>query len=301
MFWIGLCLGISYSGVAQQRPVYSQYMFNGLALNPAYAGSQKQFNAMAVLRTQWVNLEGSPRTQMLSAHTPIPRKNVGVGLMLTHESIGVHTDWGAYASYAYQIKFKKQKAMLSLGLQGGVNVRASDYSKATYQTANDPLVDTYSTTSPNFGAGAYYSTKRAYVGFSVPFILENSAYDNLPEGAVTTGTESRYYYMTAGKVMPITDKVLVKPSVLVRYQENQPFGYDLSFNTYFNDVISVGASYRNGDAILVMAQMFLNENFAFGYAYDYTLSSLNTVSHGSHEVMLNYKILLSPEPCHPYF
>ena len=64
MFWIGLCLGISYSGVAQQRPVYSQYMFNGLALNPAYAGSQKQFNAMAVLRTQWVNLEGSPRTQM---------------------------------------------------------------------------------------------------------------------------------------------------------------------------------------------------------------------------------------------
>ncbi|WP_224996949.1 PorP/SprF family type IX secretion system membrane protein, partial [Cesiribacter sp. SM1] len=111
---------------AQQRPAYSQYMFNGLALNPAYAGSQKQFNAMAVIRSQWVNFEGAPKTQMLSVHAPLDRKNIGLGMLISHETIGVHTDWSAYVSYAYQIKFKRA-GMLSLGLQGGLNYRQSDF------------------------------------------------------------------------------------------------------------------------------------------------------------------------------
>ena len=109
---------VGRAAFAQQRPAYSQYMFNGLALNPAYAGSQKQLNAIGVIRSQWVGFEGAPKTQLLSVHAPLDRKNIGLGMVITHENIGVHTDWSAYASYAYQIKFKRA-GMLSLGLQGG--------------------------------------------------------------------------------------------------------------------------------------------------------------------------------------
>lgn len=285
---------------AQQRPAYSQYMFNSLALNPAYAGSQKQLNATAAIRSQWVNFEGAPKTQLLSAHAPIDRKNIGLGAMITHESIGVHVDWSAYASYAYQIKFKKA-GMLSLGLQGGLNYRQSDFTKLTVQAGHDPLLGYYKKATPNFGAGAFYSSSTAYVGFSSPFIVENKTFETNGDGTITENKEARYYYLTGGKVLDVNHKVKVMPSFLFRMQDQMPLGYDLSMNFYYNEIIGAGLSYRNGDAIIGMFQMFLNENLSFGYAYDYTISSLSNHTQGSHELMLNYRIRLSPEPCHAYF
>ena len=287
---------------AQQRPAYSQYMFNGLALNPAYAGSQKQFNAMAIIRSQWVNFEGAPKTQLLSAHAPIDRKNIGLGMLISHETIGVHVDWSAYTSYAYQIKFKRA-GTLSLGLQGGMNYRQSDFTKLTVQTAPgaDYLIGYYKKVTPNFGTGAYYSTSKAYVGLSSPYLLENKTFNNKSDGTITYNKESRYYFITAGKVMEITDKVQMMPSCILRLQDKMPVGYDVSMNFYFNNIIGAGVSYRSGDSVIGLFQMILNENLSFGYAYDYTLSSLRNHTQGSHELMLNYRIRLSPEPCHSYF
>jgi type IX secretion system PorP/SprF family membrane protein len=285
---------------AQQRPAYSQYMFNGLALNPAYAGSQKQFNAMAVIRNQWVNFEGAPKTQLLSIHAPIDRKNIGLGMLISHETIGVHVDWSAYASYAYQIKFKRA-GMLSLGLQGGINYRQSDFTKLTVQTGLDPLLGYYKKATPNVGTGAFYSTSKAYVGISSPFLVENKTFTTNDDGTVTENREARYYYITAGKVMDLGSKVQMMPSVLLRLQDKMPLGYDISTNFYFNNVIGTGLSYRNGDSVIALFQIFLNENFSFGYAYDYTLSSLRNHTQGSHELMVNYRIRLSPQPCHTYF
>lgn len=285
---------------AQQRASYSQYMFNGLAINPAYAGSQKQFNAMAIIRNQWVNFDGAPKTQVLSVHAPIERKNIGLGALITHESIGVHVDWSAYASYAYQIKFKRA-GMLSLGLQGGVNYRQSDFTKLTVQAGSDPLLGYYKKSTPNFGTGVFYSTATAYVGVSAPFIVENKTFETKSDGTITENREARYYYITAGKVLELNDKVQAMPSLLVRLQDQMPVGYDLSLYFYFNEILGTGLSYRNGDSVIGMFQLFLNENMSLGYAYDYTLSSLNNHTQGSHELMLNYRIRLSPEPCHAYF
>ena len=295
-----ILLLVGGAAFAQQRPAYSQYMFNGLALNPAYAGSQKQFNAMAVIRSQWVNFEGAPKTQLLSVHAPVDRKNIGLGMLISHEKIGVHTDWSAYASYAYQIKFKRA-GMLSLGLQGGINYRQSDFMKLTVQTGADPLIGYYRKTTPNFGTGAFYSTRTAYAGISSPFLVENKTFNVQDDGTVTENREARYYYLTAGKVIELGSKIQTMPSVLLRLQDNMPVGYDLSVNFYYNEVLGTGISYRNGDSIIGMFQLILNENFSFGYAYDYTLSSLRNHTQGSHEILLNYRIRLSPDPCHAYF
>jgi type IX secretion system PorP/SprF family membrane protein len=291
-----VCLNLQ----AQQRPAYSQYMFNGLALNPAYAGSQKQLHVMGIIRSQWVNFEGAPKTQMLSAHAPLDHKNIGLGMYISHEQIGVHVDWSAYASYAYQIKFK-QGRMLSLGLQGGLNHRQSDFTKLTAQVSTDPLLGYYSKMTPNVGTGAYYSTPTAYAGLSSPFLVENKTFNANGDGTYSQNREQRYYYLTAGKVFNTGGKVQAMPSVLLRLQDKMPVGYDLGINCYFNNIIGTGVNYRNGDSVIGLFQITLNENFIFGYAYDYTLSSLRNHTQGSHEVMLSYRIRLSPEPCHSYF
>ena len=300
LFLLPLLLVLSLSLKAQQRPAYSQYMFNGLAFNPAYAGSQKQFHAMAIIRSQWVNFEGAPKTQLLSTHAPIDRKNIGLGMLISHEQIGVHTDWSAYASYAYQIKFK-QGRMLSLGLQGGLNHRQSDFTKLTVQAGTDPLIGYYKKVTPNVGTGIYYSTPTAYAGVSSPYLVENKTFRANGDGSISQNRESRYYYVAAGKVLFLSPKVQMMPSGLLRLQDKMPVGFDLGLNFYYNNILGMGFSYRNGDSIIGLFQMTLNENFVFGYAYDYTLSSLRNHTQGSHEVMLSYRIRLSPNPCHTYF
>lgn len=285
---------------AQQRPVFSQYMFNMLALNPAYAGNQKQLSVTALLRNQWVNLDGAPKTQTISSHSNFRNKNIGLGMMLYNESIGVHSDIGAYFSYAYQIKFKK--SMLSLGLQGGLNQLTSDYTRLKSRTfgGGDPSLIRYKSLNPNFGTGLFYNTKTAYVGFSVPFLINNKVMQE-NEGAVVASTEKRYYFLTGGKVFDISENLKLKPSFLLRAQERSALSFDASVNVFIDDILNVGVSYRNHDALTGMFQLDLNENFSFGYAYDYTLSSLNEMARGSHELMVNYRIRLTSAPCHSYF
>ena len=286
---------------AQQRPIFSQYMFNMLALNPAYAGNQRQLSVSALARNQWVNFDGAPKTQTFTSHSNFRDKNVGLGMMLYHESIGVHSDIGAYFSYAYQLKFRN--SMLSMGLQGGLNQLTSDFTKLksrTFGGAGDPSLIPYKSLNPNFGTGLFYSTKTAYAGFSVPFLINNNVM-RLNEGTAVRSTEKRYYFLTAGKVFDLSANVKVKPSALLRFQEEAPLGFDTSVNFFIDNILNVGLSYRNHDAITTMFQIDLNENFSFGYAYDYTISGLGDYTRGSHELMVNYRIRLTSYPCHSYF
>lgn len=284
----------------QQRPVFSQYMFNMLAINPAYAGNQKQLSVTALIRNQWVNFEGAPQTQTLTSHSNFRNKNVGLGMMLYHETIGVHSDIGAYFSYSYQIKF--QHAKLSLGLQGGLNQLVSDYTLLKSRTfgSTDPTLRKYKKLNPNFGTGIFYNTKTAYIGFSVPYLINNQVMQQ-SDGQVSESSEKRYYFLTGGKVFDLSPNLKLKPSVLIRAQEKAPLGFDLSVNFFIDNILNAGLSYRNGDSVTGMFQIDLNENFSFGYAYDYTLSGLNNYTRGSHELMANYRIRLTSAPCHSYF
>lgn len=285
---------------AQQRPVYSQYMFNGLALNPAYAGSQKQLSATAVYRDQWVNFDGAPTTKTFSIHTGFREKKVGVGLMVASEEIGVHKDLSLYGYYSYKIVM--DKGVLSMGLQAGFNNLQSDFSKLNLDDPSDIFLTTnLKKFNPNFGTGLFYSTSTAYIGASVPYIVNNKVVNTTSDDKESLAREARYYFITAGKVFDLSHRLKLKPSTLLRVQEGAPFGMDVNANVIIDDIVNLGASYRSGDSMIFLFELKLNENFRFGYAYDYVTSDLGAYTNGSHEIMLNYSINLTPTPCHTYF
>lgn len=288
---------------AQQRPVVSQYMYNGMVLNPAYAGSTNDFNAAVMHRDQWVNVDGAPSFQAFTAHTPLFSNRIGVGLMATRDQVGVHTDYGFYASYAYKIQMAR--GYLAMGLQGGFNNRKSDFNQLLLRDVNDNyLSGVVRKFNPNFGTGVYYYNKRMYVGGSIPHILKNKVFDVSFQDIVSEAKSPRYYYVTGGMVFDLTSNVKILPAALLRISGNQALGIDLNCNLIFEDVVYAGVSYRSGDSMTLLTQLVLNENLRLGYAYDMITSDLNQYTNGSHEIMLNYRIVikaLSKDPLCPVY
>ena len=288
---LGILAGICFTlgSRAQQRPVTSTYMFNGLALNPAYAGSLNLFSATFIHRKQWINVDGAPASNILAIHNSFLSNQIGVGLQVTKDEIGVHEETGVYGSYAYKIK--TPAGILAFGLSGGFDNRRSDFSLLKIVDAGDPILSgTRSRFNPNFGAGIYFANPRMYLGVSVPYILENTLY--IVENKKSQSKESRYYYGTGGLIMDIKANVKLAPSFLIRYQEQNRLGWDINAMIIFDGIAYAGVSYRNGDAFIFLAQMILNENFRIGYAYDINTSAIANQSRGSHEILLNYRIKL---------
>ena len=168
-----LLLGLPAAG--QQRANTTTYLYNGLLLNPAYAGSLNVFSAIGVYRKQWVNVSGAPEYLVLSAHNSFVKDRIGVGLVVGKDRVGVHEDTGIDLSYAYKIR--TGVGILAMGLQGSMNFRISDFESLAAVNANDPLLVNSNRTTFNFGSGLYFANATTYGGFSVPFILENLAYD----------------------------------------------------------------------------------------------------------------------------
>lgn len=282
---------------AQQNPVFSQYMFNGLAINPAYAGNQDQLSATALYRKQWDNFEGAPSTQTLSAHSSVKNKNIGVGLLAARDQIGIHTDTRVYLSYAYKIKM--QVGTLSMGIQGGFNNLHSDYAKLNLKSEKDVLMTgTSNSFNPNFGTGLFYSTSTAYVGFSIPYIVNGKL--RRASDVIEQGKQARYYFLTAGSVFTINPHVKIKPSTLLRIQEGNAMNVDINASLILDDLITVGVSYRSKDAVVGMFELELSDNLRFGYAYDFTTSDIGQYANGSHEFMVNFR-MPHHQKCHTYF
>lgn len=276
-------------GVAQQYPVFTQYYFNELVINPAYAGAQVQLSLTAMYRNQWVNFPGAPKTFSVSGHTALVKNKVGVGLMVNHDEIGSYKNEHIYASYAYKIHF--HEATLSMGLQAGINLLGADYSKLDLQTPGDAsFYNILNVVKPNFGAGLFLSKKNFFVGLSVPFILNNKIASGV-EGLLGQIKEARYYFLRAGAYLPLDrfNKVKVNPSILIRQQEGQPLSVDLNNAFIFHDVFSAGLSYRTSDSFIAFIDLKISEKFHFGYSYDWTQSDLNKFSNGTHEFMINYR------------
>ena len=284
-----IALAMVSRSYGQQYPVFTQYYFNELVINPAYAGAQVQLNLTAMYRNQWINFPGAPKTYSISGHTALMKNKVGVGLLVNHDEIGSYKNEHIYASYAYKIHF--HDATLSMGLQAGINLLGADYSKLDLQTTGDAqFYNILNVVKPNFGAGLYYSKKNFFVGFSVPFILNNKIANSV-EGIMGQIKEARYYYIRSGVVLPLDrfNKVKINPSILVRAQENQPLSLDINNAFIFYDVFSAGVSYRLGDALISFIDLKLSEKFHFGYSYDWTRSDLNNFSNGTHEFMITYR------------
>ncbi len=286
--FIGLMLTLALSVSAQQRPVLSQYMFSGIVLNPAYAGRLDYTSFTAMYRDQWLNVPGAPKLTTFATQTGIKDKKIGLGLMISDDKVGVHDNLSLYGSYAYYIKLRN-KAKLSMGLQGGVDMLQSDWTKLTIIHPDDPYFQGADINFfPNFGAGLYYFTDNFYMGLSAPYLLTNSKIEN--NDFYNDVRHSRNYYFTSGKVIDLSQKVKIKPSFLLRLEDNMPMAVDLNANFYYAEIIDVGISYRQGDSVIGILGLQVNKYLKFSYAYDYIISDLSAYSKGSHELMLQYRV-----------
>jgi|SRR5690606_25151918 type IX secretion system PorP/SprF family membrane protein len=285
---IGVMLGVTGNVAAQQYPVFSQYYFNELIINPAVAGSHVQLSMTSMYRNQWVNFPGAPRTFSFSGHMALLNGKMGLGLLVNHDEIGSYGNEHVYGYYSYRINMPN--ATLSMGLMAGFNFLGVDFSQLDLQDPTDPSFLPMNEFKPNFGTGIYYNRKNFFAGFSIPFLLNNAVSSNF-ENVVTEIREARYYFLRSGGIFPVNraETIKLNPSFLVRAQEGQPLSIDLNLGVVFHDIISAGVSWRSVDAVITFIDLKLSEKFHFSYSYDWTTSNLARFSNGSHEFVLNYR------------
>jgi type IX secretion system PorP/SprF family membrane protein len=277
--------------LAQQDAHYTNFMFNKLALNPAYAGSREAGSLMALYRNQWVGMEGAPNTQTLTFHTPMWKEKVGLGIMLERDALTFFQNYKASMAYTY--RFKLGPGKLGIGVQGSVkNVRVN-WDMARPLQLNDAGIPLYNANKfvPNFGAGLYYHTKNWYAGLSMPSLLNNSLDFGGNPGDLFVARERRHLFGMGGVVLPISSKVKINPNVLLKYVENSPFDMDLNLSFIFVDKLTIGATYRMGDSFDALLHWNLTPQLRLGVGYDYTLSELQQYNSGSFEVLLGYDFI----------
>lgn len=281
-----------------QVGLYSQYMFNGLVVNPAYAGTVNDAMSLtAFYRNQWATIEGAPQDLSISAHSSVGKnKRVGLGMFLENDKVGLTNWYNIFGSYAYRFSLQNG-GTLSAGLQGGISLLQANLLEGTTSDGGvfDPALEFESAMRPNFGAGLYYYKTNMYVGFSVPYLLKQKTLKD--KDGVELATESarnRQYVLTGGFVFPINDNLKLKPSTLVRYipSDYNPIISDLSASIFIKESFSVGATYRVGTqikAFIVMLSYRAPSGLRVGYAYDNSLDALSRYT-SSHEVMIGYDI-----------
>ncbi|MBX2971017.1 MAG: type IX secretion system membrane protein PorP/SprF [Cyclobacteriaceae bacterium] len=288
IFCTVVVLSFTHKVSAQQYPVFTQYYFNELVINPAFAGSHVQLSLTSTYRNQWVNFPGAPRTVSFSGHTALMNGKMGVGLLVNHDEIGSYGNEHVYGYYSYRINM--QKATLSMGLMAGFNFLGVDFSNLDLQDPTDPSFLPINEFKPNFGTGIYYNRQNFFAGFSIPFLLNNAVTSNL-ENIATEIREARYYFLRGGGIFPINraETLKLNPSMLVRAQEGQPLSMDINLGLVIHDILSTGVSWRSGDSFITFIDLKLSEKFHFAYSYDWTTSDMARFSNGSHEFMLNYR------------
>lgn len=280
---------LSITVKAQQDPMISQYMFNGLFLNPAYAGSHKYVTSSLLHRTQWVNFSGAPKTVLLAVDGLIPTKseNMGAGLIVAHDRIGATEQTDVYANYAYQLKLGSGK--LAFGLKAGASNYVFKSDGLTIWDAGDEQFTGRRTTwLPKFGFGTYYFTDKWYAGISMPTLLAIDANHNFSFDVNEASFLQRHYYLNGGYVFKLNDNFKLKPSLLVKYLPSAPIEADINMNLLYKDQFWFGASYRSKDAVVLMVEYQTNSRFRVGYAFDFTTSKIRNYSTGTHEIMIGY-------------
>lgn len=274
---------------AQHTPLTSQYLFNGLVINPAYAGSRDALTANLTHRQQWVGFDGAPITQTLSVHAPVAKSKVGLGLMLYNDHIGVSNETGLMSNYAYRIRMPKGK--LSLGLGAGFSILRANWNEVALQQSDDQSFAgvTRGAIRPNFSAGGYYYTSNWFVGGSLPFILVHR-YEPGGQGySLDQEKADAQPMITGGYIFPITSEVKLKPSTLLRYRLESGVQADISGNLIVKDKVWAGVSYRTGDALIGSVEVLPTPQWRLGYAYDLGLSRIGPYHAGTHELLLQYE------------
>lgn len=286
---VGLLAG-NGSAWAQQEAMFSQYMFNGLAINPAYAGSKDHLTAAFLHRNQWMNIPGAPRTNTISLHSPLIFPGSSVGGTVLQDRIGFTTQTDAFANYAYRITFDSGMR-LALGLRAGFSQYSVDFTRTNEFTEVDPVAaGMQQGFAPNFGTGIYLDTRNFYLGISVPRLLSYDPADLWSLDRTGLPVARRHYFATLGYAIEAGKHLVIKPSVLAKFEDSAPFQADFNLNILLAGRVWVGGSYRTGDAIVGMVEILPNRHFQIGYAFDQSISELRGYNRGTHEIILTVNL-----------
>ena len=270
---------------AQQDAQFTQYMYNTINVNPAYAGSRGALSMFALHRTQWVGLDGAPVTNTVSVNTPLNNSNLGLGVSLINDKIGPTTENAISADLSYTIQ-TSEIWKLSFGIKATANLFDLDATKLT-NVDPDPSLQNYSKFSPNIGAGIYLHSDKAYVGLSIPNFIETNRYD---DNEVAIFKEKISYYLIAGYVFDLSNTIKFKPAMLTKVVEGAPLQVDVSGNFMFNNKFTAGLAYRWSASFSAMVGFQVSDGLYIGYGYDRETTNLNNYNSGSHEIFLRYEL-----------
>lgn len=301
------------SGIAQQDPMFTKYMFNSLVFNPAYAGAKDHFSATLLHRDQWWGIDGAPRTQSLTIHSPLESGKVGLGLSLVNDQIGPMNTLNMMGSYAYRIQMGE--STLAIGVQAGVMNWRADFNMLSLDNDVDVAYMNSMTPNmwlPNFGAGLYYSIQnKFYAGISAPNLLANTFREGV--GELVMAQQFRHYYFMTGGAVRLNSSMVFKPSLLIKnvglfgaLQEDvngiitAPTEFDIDASILFYDALWLGVAFRsafegfNGSSSFdsgdIWVSYYLRNGLRIGAAYDFTLTELRPFAQGSFEIMLGYEM-----------
>jgi type IX secretion system PorP/SprF family membrane protein len=276
-----------YTGFAQQDAQYTQYMYNTININPAYAGSRGVMSIFGLHRTQWVGLDGAPTTNAFSINTPINNSNLGVGVSFVNDKIGPTNDNTISADLSYTIQ-TSEEFKLSFGIKASGNLFNLDVNRLNPADANDPNLQNFNNEfSPNFGAGIYLHSDKMYFGLSVPNFLQDSKYN---DNEVAVFQERMNFYAIGGYVFDISPSVKFKPAFLTKLVTGSPLQVDASANFLFFDKLMLGAAYRWDAAMSALAGFQVTDGLFIGYSYDRETTQLRNYNSGSHEVFLRFEL-----------
>jgi type IX secretion system PorP/SprF family membrane protein len=271
---------------AQQDAQFTQYMYNTINVNPAYAGSRGALSIFALHRTQWVGLDGAPVTNAVSMNTPINGSNVGLGISIINDRIGPTHENTISADISYFIR-TSETFKLSFGIKATGNTFDLDQTKLNPVDATDPSLLNFNKFNPNIGAGVYLHSDKAYVGLSIPNFIESKRYN---DNEIAIFKEKINYYLIAGYVFDLDDSIKFKPALLTKMVSGAPLQVDVSGNFMFNDRFVVGVAYRWSAALSAMVGFQISDGLFIGYGFDNETTNLKNYNSGSHEVFLRYEI-----------
>jgi len=282
---LSLVLGYALQCKGQQDPLFSQYMFNTLSINPAYAGHLNQPTVNAIHRSQWLDIPGAPSSQSVTFHSPLGNESMGVGGTILRDRIGPTSQTGVFLDASYKIHFDKSR--LSFGLKGGLNFFNADLLSLNPVDGSDQIFQANLTNEPlvNFGFGTFWHGEKWYASFSMPKLIKNELID-AETPFYLENDEKRHMFVGAGVVLPLNVYTKIKPSFLFKAVDGAPPSLDVNLNFIFYDVFTAGAFYRSADALGFLFQYEMNRTFKVGYAYDYTISALSSYSGKSHELLI---------------
>lgn len=278
---------LGWCSFGQQLPQFTQYMYNTIAINPAYAGSRESLSFVGLHRSQWSGFDGAPETLTASIHSPLRNDRVGMGLSVINDQLGYENFTYVYGDFSYTIQ-TGDNSQLAFGLKAGVTQYSLDA-----ELLNDPAIsndpyfrDLSNRLSPNIGAGIYWHSYRWYVGVSAPRIFNNDYNSGSVFNQDFAASERVSYYVTGGLVFDVAEQIKLKPAVLLKATNGAETALDTSMNVLFYDRLWLGASYRWSGAVGAIADFQISNNIRVGYAYDFVASDIRPYTDGSHEIFL---------------